>query len=143
MRASSPDAIMVDNDLTVRRERDGVVSVLASESFEGVSAGGYVRLSADAPLESASTSFAANIARGRAWQVVIRLLSNQPELAYRAAQRGVAESKVCSVDLRLAVIEHAKQRHAAGELADAVRLLSDLVDEELGSCHRKFRGSVL
>ncbi|MGN6105374.1 MAG: hypothetical protein ACTHU0_09745 [Kofleriaceae bacterium] len=140
---SGAEMIAIYDDTVVRREEDGVVSVVAWVTLDGASAAGFTRLPRHS-FETAASSPMVDIARGRAWQVLARRFADQPERMYEAAHRGVLAVSLCDTShasfwrrkLELTRAEPERIREAASKMLA-------LLDRSTLSCLRRYRGRAL
>lgn len=135
------EALLLDRDLVVRRESDGVVSVLATVALDGTTAAGFIRLPRHR-FETAARSHLTEIARARAWQTLARMVAADPERAYAAAKHGVLAVRDCA-DTRRGLHRASLRREEPGGVADAAVLLRRLLDDSLRACLRRNQGWVL
>lgn len=134
---------MLAGDLVVRREQDGVVSVLATVTLDGASASGFVRLLRHS-FEKATASPPVSLARARAWQTLAKTLSGKPERVYEAARSGalvVADCVMFDASFTRRRVE--QTRDQAGGLAGAVIEMQALLERSISSCVHRYRGWAL
>lgn len=140
--AGAGDVSLID-DLVVRREMDGVVSVMATVTLDGVSSSGFVRLPRHA-FETAAASAPVSIARARAWQTLGKLLAGKPERAYEAARSGALAVANCVMfDASFTRRRAELTRDEPGGLSEAVARMQGLLDTSIISCARRYRGWAL
>ncbi len=131
--------VVVIDDLVVRGEMDGVVSVLATVTLDGVSAAGFVRLPRHT-FETAAGSAPVSIARARAWQTLVKLLRGKPERAYDAAHAGALAAANCVMFDASFVRRRTEQKRAEpGGLPAAITEMEQLLDRSIISCARRYR----
>ncbi|MGN6105373.1 MAG: hypothetical protein ACTHU0_09740 [Kofleriaceae bacterium] len=110
-RWSPPESarfVAIVDDLVVRGEVDGQISVMARVALDDRVAFGVVRLRRG-ELATAAKSPHVAVARARAWQTLSHLLAATPDRAYEAAQRGRMEIPGCA------------KRDIGDELAESLR----------------------
>lgn len=130
---------MLVDGLVVRREEDGVVSVLATVTLDDVSAAGFVRLPRHA-FETAAASAPVSIARARAWQTLAKMLAAKPEFVYEAAHSGALALANCVMFDASFVRRRVEMKRAEpGGLAEAASEMQQLLDRSIPSCVRRYR----
>lgn len=140
---SGAEMIAIYEDTAVRREEDGVVSVVSWVTLDGTSSAGFARLPRHS-FETAASSPMVDIARGRAWQALARTLADQPERMYEAAHRGVIAAASCGVGHSSYHRWRIEQMRAEPErLREAASEMLELLDRSVLSCLRRYRGWAL
>lgn len=134
--STAQETIRIAGDMVVRREHDGEISVIATVAYEGVVAGGYARVRG-VPFEEVATSPYATLARGRAWQMVVRALHADPERAYQAAILGM-QSTDCKHHHWRNRLHRAHAIHEQRGPDEARDYLSAVLDEAIDHCVRKY-----
>lgn len=81
------ETVRIENDVIVRAESDGTISVTARVVLDDASATGFVRLRTS-ELAVATGSKHVRLARARAWHALAAILAADPERSYRAAKLG-------------------------------------------------------
>jgi hypothetical protein len=123
------------SDLVVRREADGDISVLATATLDGKVAGGYARVRGVAFADAPASRYA-NLARGRAWQVLVRLWADDAARSFDAARRGV-HVLPCTIDRWRGAVLHGDSLRETSPV-EAREWMSKLLDETITSCVRQF-----
>lgn len=131
--------VVIDGDLSIRRDARVGVSVLAIATLGDQHAVGWAR-SAESAIERVPTSNAAYLARGRAWRALVTMVADDPARAFQAAERGL-DAMVCQAnhwrDSYLAAV-----RERGPRPAEAARLVTELLDASLLQCAWKYRDEV-
>ena len=135
--------VSIVDDLVVRREMDGVVSVMATVALDGVSSSGFVRLPRHS-FETAAGSAPVSLARARAWQTLAQRLAGNPERVYDAAHSGALAVANCVMfDASFTRRRLELMRDQPGALPEAVTKMQQLLDNSIVSCARRYRGWAL
>lgn len=136
--AAGFDAVSVSDDLVVRGDADGAITVLATVRLDSDTGMGSVRL-LRSTVEVAARSPHLALARARGWQV-LALRATSPERALEAVRRGVAEIQACCHTDSLMYLRAAEAQFADAGTRDAAlerarRALRDLISTYVTKNH--------
>lgn len=127
----STEELVLDGDTVVREDATGA-SVITTVAFDGAVAAGHARVVRVAFADVAKSRFA-TLARGRAWQLVARMLDRDIDRSYEAAKRGLAsmDCKDPHWRNRMMRAHHLEQTQGARAARDFLR---GVLDETLVKC---------